>query len=333
MYPHYTQIFPTTKDNIALKNKTSTSISLITVIPIPTFLTLILTLNNFIFNGIHYLQTKGCAMGTKCALTYAHIFMGEFEELHIYPRIKDKFIKYLRYIDNIFMIWTGTPTKLDQFTNEINKVYPSIKFTTQSSKTQVNFLDTTVRTNHIKLITKTFKKPTGQPAYLHSTSYHPNTLKNNIPYGQALRLKKICTNEKDYHESLQQMKQSFLKRGYKKPHLENQFFKAADKTRKQLLAKHLKARNDNIPFVTTFNKHLPNIRPAIEKHWGILKINPELEGKFQHKPFIAYRRNRNLKDFIVNNNKIRQSSTEEIQRKTKMLSLPHQTKQFRLSTN
>ena len=42
---------------------------------ITTFLALILTLNNFIFNSKFYLQIKGCAMGTICAPPYANIFM------------------------------------------------------------------------------------------------------------------------------------------------------------------------------------------------------------------------------------------------------------------
>ena len=50
-------------------------------------LTLILTLNNFVFNNHFFLQTKGCEMGTKCAPTYANIFMGHFEEKFIYPKI------------------------------------------------------------------------------------------------------------------------------------------------------------------------------------------------------------------------------------------------------
>ena len=47
----------------------------------------ILTHNNFIFDGVNYLQTLGCAMGTICAPSYANIFMGMFEETQIYPRI------------------------------------------------------------------------------------------------------------------------------------------------------------------------------------------------------------------------------------------------------
>ena len=39
-------------------------------------LKLILTLNNFVFNGINDFHKKGCAMGTKCAPSYANIFYG-----------------------------------------------------------------------------------------------------------------------------------------------------------------------------------------------------------------------------------------------------------------
>ena len=55
-----------------------------------TFLTLILTLNNFLFNSKFYLQRKSSAMGTICTPSYADIFMSEFEEKYIYPLIKNK---------------------------------------------------------------------------------------------------------------------------------------------------------------------------------------------------------------------------------------------------
>ena len=67
-----------------------------------TFLSLILTLNNFAFNSINYLQVMGCEMGTICAPVYANIFMAQFEKQYIYPYIKNKSILYLRYIDDIF---------------------------------------------------------------------------------------------------------------------------------------------------------------------------------------------------------------------------------------
>ena len=69
---------------------------------ITTFLALILTLNNVIFNSKFYLKIKGCAMGTICAPSYANIFMSEFEEKYIYPLIKNKSVIYLHYLDDFY---------------------------------------------------------------------------------------------------------------------------------------------------------------------------------------------------------------------------------------
>ena len=90
----YTNI-PNNEGIQAVREKLNDSPSRLPSRVITTFLMLILSLNNFIFNGINYLQTKGCAMGTKCAPTYANIFMGKFEETHIYPRIHEKTRIYL----------------------------------------------------------------------------------------------------------------------------------------------------------------------------------------------------------------------------------------------
>ena len=65
--PLYTNV-PNSEGIAAVKNaycnypKKSIATKVIT-----TFLALILTLNNFIFNCKHYLHIKGCAMGTICA--------------------------------------------------------------------------------------------------------------------------------------------------------------------------------------------------------------------------------------------------------------------------
>ncbi|XP_066925555.1 uncharacterized protein [Clytia hemisphaerica] len=273
-----------------------------------TFLRLILTLNNFIFNDKHYLQIKGCAMGTKCAPSYANIFMGEFEEREIYPRITNNIIKYLRFIDDIFFIWKGTESDLKEFFTIINTVHPSIKFTTEYSHSEINFLDTTITIKNNRLDYKIFKKPTDRSSYLHNTSYHPNNLKNNIPYGQALRIKKICSNPEEYNQSLLQMKDAFIRRGYKAENLNKQFDKVKIKNREDLLKYNNTKNKQQIAFITTFNKNLPPIRTLLEKHWDILNINERFQDTFQQTPVIAYRRNKNLKDLLgqtsISNNKV-----------------------------
>ena len=55
---------------------------------------LVLILNNFVFNGVNYLQKKGTAMGTRAAPNFANVFMGYFEKRFVYQsRWFKRFIK------------------------------------------------------------------------------------------------------------------------------------------------------------------------------------------------------------------------------------------------
>ena len=106
---------------------------------ITTFLALILTLNNFVFDCIHYLQIKGCAMGTICAPAYANIFIANFELKYIYPFIKDKRKIIFRFIDDLSIIWTGSEHELLDFMSDLNKKHPLIKLEFKySNKIELN---------------------------------------------------------------------------------------------------------------------------------------------------------------------------------------------------
>ena len=79
------------------------------------FLYLILTLHNFAFNGITYIQKNDCDMGKICAPAYANIFMGKFEKLHIYPYLKNFLTFSCRFIDDILFLSNGTESELINF--------------------------------------------------------------------------------------------------------------------------------------------------------------------------------------------------------------------------
>ena len=49
----------------------------------------ILIPDNIVFNRIHFLQLKGCAMDTICAPIYANVFIADFEEKDIYLLINN----------------------------------------------------------------------------------------------------------------------------------------------------------------------------------------------------------------------------------------------------
>ena len=263
------------------------------------FLSLILNLNNFTFNDENYLQIKGCAMGSKCSSSYADIFMGKFEKEKIYPLIKGKALCYYRFRDDIFMIWTAGENSLKKFFSDINKVHTSIKFDCKYSKQEISFLDTTViLQSNGTLSTKLYRKPTDRNAYLHFNSYHPVKQKENIPFGQFLRAKKICSSNNEADISFQDIEAKFKMRGYPSSKLKEQRRKAELINREELLQEKNGETGRKIPFTTTFNKHLPSINPIIEKHWHLLKTNPEIASKFCNKPVLAFRRNKNLRDIL-----------------------------------
>ena len=83
-------------------------------------------------------------MGTVCALSYANLFMTQFEEKHIYLHFNDTPVLYLRCIDDIFIIWKGTKEQLITFINELNKKHKAIKFEYEISSQKIKFLDTMV---------------------------------------------------------------------------------------------------------------------------------------------------------------------------------------------
>ena len=156
----------------AVKQKLKKSKPSISIKVILTFLKLTLTP---VFNGINYLQKKGCAMGTKCAPSYENIFMGWFEKKFIFPVLTNLSDFYLH-----FLIWNGTKTEFDNFLKKINECHPSIKFEYEMSKTETRFLDTTVFKVNNKLRTKLYVKSTDRQTYLHSKSEHPNSTKKSI---------------------------------------------------------------------------------------------------------------------------------------------------------
>ena len=98
-------------------------------------------------------------MGTKHAPRYANIFMGIFEERYIYPLIETTSKFYLQFI-MYFFIWTGTTDQLIKFKQQVNGVYPSIKFVFFSfSNKEISFLDTVAyKMQKGKLETKLYRK-------------------------------------------------------------------------------------------------------------------------------------------------------------------------------
>ena len=119
-------------------------------------------------------------MGAIYAASYTNIFMDHFDRKYIYPLIEEKSLTYFRYIDDIFLIWTGTKNELNQFLKDLNKKHTSIKFDYKASKDRIVFLDTDISLHNGKLHEKICRKKTDLQHYLHRKSEHPKSLKDKL---------------------------------------------------------------------------------------------------------------------------------------------------------
>ena len=83
--------------------------------------------------------------------------------------------------------------------------------------------------------TDLYTKPTDQHLYLHSKSDHPSSMKQAISYGLAIRLRRICSDDKSYGGNTKVLKEQLYKRGYKKSEVEKQLKKVDSLERDDLL--------------------------------------------------------------------------------------------------
>lgn len=65
--------------------------------------------------GDFYLQNKGVAMGAKHAHSVANLFIDKWEKDVIDAQQSPGFSLWLRYIDDILLLWKGHPTSLVGF--------------------------------------------------------------------------------------------------------------------------------------------------------------------------------------------------------------------------
>ena len=216
---------------------------------------LVLTKTTFKFNDGLYEQISRTTMGTRCAPSYAIIFMGHFEEKFLSTRRLLPLV-WWRYIDDIFMIWPHSREELYSFVSALNNVHDTIKFTVGISETQVNFLDVTVyKDQNGTISTGLYTKPTDAHMYLHYTSYHPQHQKKSIPYSQAIRLRRICSTPELFRQATSQLFNNLLLRGYPKQMIKTAIQRATDKGRLTLLlpATTQKSQTKIIPFTVIYN--------------------------------------------------------------------------------
>ena len=94
----------------------------------------------------------------------------------------------------------------------------------------------------------------------------------------------------------------FLERNYPENVVEHAFDQVSSLSQEQALQSSEKSCDKNlIPFVVEYNPSLPNIGLILNKYWDLLQLSRKDSVKYVHeyKPILAFRRPRNLRDFLV----------------------------------
>jgi peptide-methionine (R)-S-oxide reductase len=263
----------------------------------------VLNMNNFDFNSKHYLQVGGTAMGTRVAPSFANIFMADFEEKYVYTYHTQPKI-WLRYIDDIFMIWDHDKAELEAFLNHLNQCHHSIKFTSEISEETISFLDTSVHIDsERKLYTDLYCKPTDSHNYLLYSSSHPKHLLRSLPYSQFLRIRRICNHIDDYDKNAAIIGNHFTRRGYPDTLIMEAMIKARRMDRASLLKPKPATQSgqsfNDLFVVTNFNPDCSALKDIVQENWSLLGRTNTTDTVYNKNPVYGYRRNKNLKDILV----------------------------------
>lgn len=154
-------------------------------------------------------------MGAKFSPSLANLYLGWWERSHIFacdsPRRMDTLF-YCRYIDDLLFVVSEKAGSLDEWLTYLNDNDLNLKFTGNSSFTSINYLDIHLEGKNGKVTTNIFRKPTTGNTLLRADSSHPKHTLKAIRVGEFLRLKRICSEDRDYKHKVEIMFKRFKDR-------------------------------------------------------------------------------------------------------------------------
>ncbi|CAJ0951533.1 unnamed protein product, partial [Ranitomeya imitator] len=281
-----------------------------------TLLEFVLSNNYFTFDGRTFHQLRGTAMGNPCAPTNPQVVKdvknrvsvpGWWEDCIVFSEVHAQYLAHIdlwvRYIDDIFVIWRGSKDVFNLFIESLNNNGVGLKFTYDIQEFQLPFLDVLISKSQDgeHLESTIYRKPTATNSLLRWDSNHPYSLKKGIPKGQYLRLRRNCSNQRDFKVMADDLRQRFLARGYPDRILREAFRYANQQERGNLL---IPKREETEPsgttrIICTYDNGAASVKNIIRKHWDILRMDEDLRDTLGTEPVITYRRARTLGDRLV----------------------------------
>ena len=175
----------------------------------------------------------------------------------------------------------------------------TIKFTSDASKTTVNFLDVKVSLKDGKFSTDLFVKPTDTHQFLHPSSCHPFHCKKAIPFSQALRLNRICSSDDEFENRCEDLYDWLRDRGYKHKLVEDQIRRACNFDRNDLLTKEKPTKKGVLSLNIEYNPAFSNLSKTLNELKCILQGDEQHRKVFSDTPLVGFSNGKSLKNILV----------------------------------
>ena len=184
-----------------------------------------------------------------------------------------------------------------KFLKDLNKFHPHFKFTYETSKEKINFLDVVIKIKEGRIITDPYCKFTDGHQYLHDDLCHADHIKSSIIFSKILRLKRICSEKNGLNVHVEDLKIWLCKTGYPDNLIKEQFEKALRLTpRDEINSKKV----NGVFLVVTYNPAFKNLSQVIRRNLQLLYYTDEQVKKvFSPAPFVYFRSTTYSKRYLV----------------------------------
>ena len=250
-------------------------------------LNLCLTSTYFQYNGKHYKQLHGTAMGSPVSVVVAEIVMQHVEERAL-ATCRQTIPLWLRYVDDTFT--AVHKDEIDDFHDHLNEQNADIQFTKEIEENgKLPFLDCLVSRDNNELRTTVYRKPTHTDRLLDQSSYNPTSHKATTIKTLTRRAQLVCDTPDSLRDENRYLERVFHKNNYNADFIRRNIYRPTEAD----------ATNRNPTPVTTVT--IPYIKGTSET---ISRILQPYNIRVAHKPTITLRQLlTNVKDKDEPNNR------------------------------
>ena len=154
--------------------------------------------------------------------------MAEFEQKYVFALIKEKSILFLRYMDDIFMVWTKSEKQLKDFISELNQKHSSKSLTTNLTASKQS-------------------SQTLQSIQINKINYKLLFSENQVTVKTVLmRNRNICSAFQEYHSHSRKRIEQLVHKGYKRDVVKQQFRKLTNSIKNNCINKNAMINNASL---------------------------------------------------------------------------------------